>query len=179
MVVWSTILCWRRKYYKDGNVNAFREIMRVEVVRNFWNIIEISDEWISFLSVSRVLQNSWLTLVVKDLEKKLCRRSLLSKVESGRPTDLLKTNSFTGKEPFNNAAKLLRVRVLTFCYKALRKDKRGWGFILSASYVTPIFFNFALFDGVLSYVPLKFFTQQAFIMILVETIEIYPRLQTV
>ena len=38
---------------------------------------------------------------------------------------------------------------LTFCYKALRKNKSGWGLILSTSYVTPIFLNFALFDGVL------------------------------
>ena len=42
------------------------------------------------------------------------------------------------------------------------------------SYVTPTFFKFALFDGVLGYFPLIFFTQQAFGMIFVGALEIYP-----
>ena len=44
LVAWSKILCWRRKYYKNGYFSAFREIMRLEVVRSFWNITEISNE---------------------------------------------------------------------------------------------------------------------------------------
>ena len=43
LVVWIKIWCRRRKYYKNGYFNAFRGIMRVEVVRSFWNITEISN----------------------------------------------------------------------------------------------------------------------------------------
>ena len=64
---------------------------------------------------------------------------------------------------------------LAFCYKGLRKNKSGWGFILSTSYVTPMFFKLCIFDGVLGYFPLTFFTKQKFGMIFVETIKIYPR----
>ena len=64
---------------------------------------------------------------------------------------------------------------LAFCYKGLRKNKSGWGFSLSTSYVTLIFFKLCIFDGVLGYFPLTFFTKQKFGMIFVETIKIYPR----
>ena len=50
-----------------------------------------------------------------------------------------------------------------------------WGFILNMSYVAPTFFKLSTFQWrIRLFLLFKFFTQQAFGMILVETIQIYP-----
>ena len=96
--------------------------------------------------------------MVKDLEKYLWKSSLLSKVASCIPTVLLKTNSFTGKEPFNNEWGSLGVCWgLTFCYEAFRKNKSRWGFILSTSYVTPTIFKICIFQWCIRLFPLDVF----------------------
>ena len=62
--------------------------------------------------------------MVKDLEKYLCRRSLLSKVACCRPIALLKTNSFASKEPFNNEEELLWVCVVdVFLHSVMKKQE--------------------------------------------------------
>ena len=65
---------------------------------------------------------------LSDLEKRFCRRSLLSRFASCRPTVLVKTNSFTGKEPFNNGQNYYGCVWVDVLLESVKKKQERMGF---------------------------------------------------